>query len=536
MNKAVIYARYSSDSQTEQSIEGQLRVCKEFAERNGFVIVKEYIDRAKTGTNDNRPAFQQMIFDSKNKSFNFVLVYKLDRFSRNRYDSAINTMALSKNGVKVISATENISDKPEGRLLENVIIGINEYYSAELSQKVKRGLKESRIKGQFTGGRTPYGYNVENLKLSINETQANIVRLMFDEYLSGKKIKDIVVMLKDKGIKNGYGKDWSINSVSRVLRNENYKGVVYADDTVYTNIYPAIVSEEIFDEVNARLKVSKRTSAHHKTEVNYLLSGKLICGKCGGLMTGDCGKGKLGTIYNYYKCFTKKKNKSKCDKKSIPQQYIEDIVFEATQNFLQSANLKAIAKETTNSYNKFIEKDLILENLNKELQENNKKLANLLRALENGIFNDTTNDRMRELEIANKELKEKIISREMLTIKPLDENIVYAYLCSFKDLDYSLNNAKQRLIDMFVSRVVLYDNECFIYFNISDDKGTHLKLSEQPDFEQESEFLTKKEQPEHKCSDCYHLAEREGFEPSGPCDPQVFETCTLDHSDIFPKF
>ena len=168
MIKAVIYARYSSDSQTEQSIEGQLRVCKEFAERNGYVIVKEYIDRAKTGTNDNRPAFQQMLYDSKNKAFQFVLVYKLDRFARNRFDSAINTMTLSKNGVRVISATENISDKPEGRLLENVIIGVNEYYSAELSQKVKRGLKESRIKGQFTGGRTPYGYNVENLKLSIN--------------------------------------------------------------------------------------------------------------------------------------------------------------------------------------------------------------------------------------------------------------------------------------------------------------------------------------------------------------------------------
>ena len=514
MIKAVIYARYSSSSQTEQSIEGQVRVCREFAERNGYVIVSEYVDRAKTGTNDNRPAFQQMLYDSKQKTFEAVLVYKLDRFARNRYDSALNTLTLLNNGVKVVSATENISDKPEGRLVENVIIGVNEYYSAELSQKVKRGLKESRIKGQFTGGRTPYGYNVENLKLSINETQANIVRLMFNEYLSGKKIKDIVVMLKDKGIKNGYGKDWSINSVSRVLRNENYKGVVYADDTVYTNIYPAIVSEDVFNEVNDRLKVSKRTSAHHKTEVNYLLSGKLICGKCGGLMTGDSGKGKLGTIYNYYKCFTKKKNKAKCDKKSIPQQYIEDIVLQATQNFLQSANLKAIAKETTNSYNKFIEKDLILENLNKELQENNKKLANLLRAIENGIFNNTTNDRMRELEITNKELKEKIISREMLTIKPLDENLVYAYLCSFKDLDYSLNNAKQRLIDMFVNRVVLFDDECFIYFNISDDKGTQLKLSEQPDFEQETEFLAKKEQPEHKRSDCYHLAESEGFEPS----------------------
>ena len=149
----------------------------------------------------------------------------------------------------------------------------------------------------------------------------------------------------------------------------------------------------------------------------------------------------------------------------------------------------------------------MLESLNKQLQENNKKLANLLRAIENGIFNDTTNDRMRELENANKELKEKIISRETLTIKPLDENIVYAYLFSFKDLDYSLNNAKQRLIDMFVNRVVLFDNECHIYFNISDDKGTQLKLSEQPDLEQKSEFLAKKEKPEHRCSDCYHLAE-----------------------------
>lgn len=521
MIKVCVYARYSSDSQTEQSIDGQLRVCKEFCERNGYMIVKEYIDRAMTGTNDKRPALQQMLADSKKKEFQFVIVYKLDRFSRSRYDSAVNRAILLKNGVKLVSATENISDAPEGIILDSVLVGLAEYYSVELSQKVKRGLKESRIKGNFTGGRTPYGYNVENLKLSINEMQANIVRLMFNEYLSGKRIKDIVVMLKDQGIKNAYGKEWTINSVSRILRNENYKGVVYADNTTYTNIYPAIVGEEIFDEVNDRLKVSKRTSAHHKTEVNYLLSGKLICGKCGGLMTGDSGKGKLGKIYNYYKCFTKKRNKNVCDKKSISQQYIEDIVVEATQNFLQRTDLKAIAKATTECFNKSVEKDLILENLNKELQDNNKKLANLLRALENGVFNDTTNDRMRELEIANKELKEKIASRELLTIKYLNENVVYDYLCSFKDLDYSLNNAKQRLVDMFVNRVVLFDDHCDIYFNTNDDKSTWLKLNEQPDPEKEIEFennsnskiCNKKEQPDHKGSDCSHLAERAGFEP-----------------------
>lgn len=512
MKKAVIYARYSSDSQTEQSIDGQLRVCKEYAEKNGYEIVAEYIDRAMTGTNDNRPDFQRMIKDSYHKKWQYVLVYKFDRFSRDKYQSTLHKHTLKQNGVKVISAMENIPETPEGIILESLLEGMNQYYSAELSQKVKRGLKESRIKGLFTGGPTPYGYNVKDKKLSINEEQANIVReYMFNQYYSGKRIKDIVVLLVEKGIKNNYGKPWTINSVSRVLRNPNYKGCVYAGNTCYTNIFPAIVREEIFDEVNNRLKVSKRTSAHFKTDVNYLLSGKLICGKCGGLMTGDSGKGKMGKIYNYYKCFTKKKNKDLCDKKSISQEYIENIVLQATKEFLNQTDLNELSICLADTYNKSIEKDKVLESLNKQLQENNKKLASLLRAIENGIFNDTTNDRMRELEIVNKELKEKIISREMLTIKPLDENVVYAYLCSFKDLDYSLNNAKQRLIDMFVNRVVLFDDECFIYFNISDDKGTQLKLSEQPDFEQETEFLAKKEQPEHKGSDCYHLAERTKF-------------------------
>ena len=515
MNKAVIYARYSSDSQTEQSIDGQLRVCKEYAERNGLIVVNEYIDRAMTGTNDKRPALQQMLYDSKNKGFDFVLVYKLDRFSRSRYDSSVNRAILLKNGVKLISATENISDAPEGILLDSMLVGLAEYYSVELSQKVKRGLKESRIKGLFTGGRTPYGYNVVDKKVSVNEEQANIVKLMFDEYISGKCIKDIVKILSNKGIKNVYGKDWTINSVSRILRNENYKGCVYADNTVYTNIFPAIISEQLFDEVNEKLKISKRTSAHHKTEVNYLLSGKLICGKCGSLMTGDSGKGKLGTIYNYYKCFTKKKNKYKCDKKSVSKNYIEEIVLSATQEFMQHTNLKSISKVLADAYNKSIEKDTILESLNKELQDNNKKLKNILTALENGIFNNTTNDRMKELEVRTREIKEKIASRQMLTIKPLNEELVYEYLKSFKDLDYSLENAKQRFIDMFVNRVVLYDDHCEIYFNITIDKTKQLKLSEKPDISQEIEYIeNKKEQSNPKGSDCSQLAGREGFEPS----------------------
>lgn len=508
MNKVVIYARYSSDSQTEQSIEGQMRVCKEYTEKNGYVVVGEYVDRAMTGTNDKRPAFQQMISDSKKHEWSFVLVYKFDRFARSRYDSAINKSILKKNGVKVISATEQISNTPEGIILEGMLESFAEYYSAELSQKVKRGLKESRIKGLFTGGPTPYGYDKINQKLVINETEANIVRQMFNDYLSGMRIKDIVIKLSNARIKNKYGTEWNINSVSRILRNENYKGILTADNTIYTNIYPQIVREEIFDEVNNKLKVGKRTSAHYKTDTQYLLSGKLLCGKCGGLMTGDSGKGKLGKIYNYYKCFTKKRNKQKCDKKSISKEYIEDIVFTATQNFFMQIDLKALAKKITEIYNKSIEENHELKALEKEIADINKKLKNLLSAIENGIFNDTTNQRMKELEISKKELEEKIAQTSAQSIQPFNEEQIYAYLLSFKDIDQNNIKAKQRLIDMFVNRVVLYDDHCEIYFNITSDKSKQLKLSENPDISQEIEYIeNKKEQSNTKCSDCSQLAE-----------------------------
>ena len=137
---AVIYARYSSDNQREESIEGQIRECTAYAEKNGITIVKHYIDRALSAKTDNRPEFQQMIKDSEKRLFDIVLVWKLDRFARNRYDSARYKTQLKRNGVKLVSATEVISAGPEGIILESVLEGYAEYYSADLSEKVVRGM------------------------------------------------------------------------------------------------------------------------------------------------------------------------------------------------------------------------------------------------------------------------------------------------------------------------------------------------------------------------------------------------------------
>lgn len=156
---AVIYARFSSHAQNEQSIEGQLKVCYEFAERNGYKVIAEYIDRALSGTTDNRADFLRMIDDSKYGNFNYIIVYQLDRFARNRYDSATYKAKLKRNGVRVLSARENITDDASGILMESLLEGMAEYFSAELSQKVKRGMAISAEKCLYTGGTLPFGYS-----------------------------------------------------------------------------------------------------------------------------------------------------------------------------------------------------------------------------------------------------------------------------------------------------------------------------------------------------------------------------------------
>ena len=202
MKTAVIYARYSSDSQTEQSIEGQVRVCKQFAEKNDLLVVDQYIDRATTGTNDNRAAFQQMLRDSKKAQWGAVIVYKLDRFARNKYESVVNRKKLKDNGVELVSAMENIPDTPEGKLFLAVIEGFNEYFK----QKVNRGLRESWLKGNATGGHPPYGYVIKDKKYVIDEAEAEVVREIFMKYAQGYKAVAIAEDLKARNVRRKCGK------------------------------------------------------------------------------------------------------------------------------------------------------------------------------------------------------------------------------------------------------------------------------------------------------------------------------------------
>ena len=266
--RAVIYARYSSDNQREESIEGQLRECLAFANKIGVTVIEHYIDRALTAKTDNRPDFQRMIRDSAKRCFDMVIVWKLDRFSRDRYDSAHYKHLLKKNGVKVVSATENISDGPEGIILESMLEGMAEYYSAELSVKIKRGLTENALKAKVNGGQNPFGYYVdENQKLSINKSEAPIVVEIFTMYEQGKTIKEIVQYLNSKGLQTKYGNGFSYNIVQYMLSNRRYIGDYKYADIVIPDATPAIIDKGLFERVQQRLKANRHAPARHKAKM-----------------------------------------------------------------------------------------------------------------------------------------------------------------------------------------------------------------------------------------------------------------------------
>jgi len=468
MKNAIIYARYSSERQTEQSIEGQLRVCNEYAERNGLRIVETYIDRATTGTNDNRPAFQKMLKDSDgNASWEIVLVYAIDRFGRNAIEVAVNKQRLKKNHKTLISATQRTSDNIDGSrnldgiLLENVYIGLAEYYSAELSQKVSRGLQENRNKGLFTGGRIPYGYNIVDKKVTVNDEQASVVLEMFNMYANGAMAKDIIAVLEERGLSHN-GRTFLPNAIYNILHNEKYIGRYTIHGKVYTNTYPPIVPLDLYEQVQRRIEHNRIGQVSRETV--FLLKGKVFCGYCGKSMNGESGTSHTGKIMYYYKCVNKKRNTNNCKKRTVGKDYLEQLVLDIAMDlFTSKVNLDIICDEIMRIHEKHRAEQSVLKLLYEEKAKAERSLKNVMTAIEEGIINATTKNRMSELEREIDELSGKILTEECKLQNGITREDVMEYLTSgVRDL------SPQVLIDILVNRIELFDDEIVIWFNYSD--------------------------------------------------------------------
>ena len=339
--KAVAYARYSCHNQTEQSIEGQLRDIHEFAKRENITIVNEYIDRAISGTKDDRPAFQRMLKDAARHQFTLVLVWKLDRFSRDRYASAVHKNYLKKYGVKVVSVMENISDNPEGVILESVLEGMAEYYSKDLSEKVKRGQRETVLKGCFPGGHVPYGYVLRDSHLVADPATAPVVKEVFERYSKGERSADILSDFEKRGILFNKGRPFHFSTISSITSNPTYTGSFHYNGIVVDGCAEPIVSRALFDAAVARRNLNRQApAAGRKPGVRFLLLGKIFCGECGTNMAGDSGRGNGGN-YHYYSC-RHKKNHKQCKSRSYRKDEIEYAVCKVISDFLLNRNRRSM--------------------------------------------------------------------------------------------------------------------------------------------------------------------------------------------------
>ncbi len=466
--KAVIYARYSSDNQREESIEGQLRECMEFAKYNEMTVVSTYIDRALSAKTDNRPEFQKMIKDSYKGGFDVIIVWKLDRFARNRYDSAHYKALLKKNNVRVMSAKESISEGAEGILLESLLEGYAEYYSVELAEKVKRGFTENALNGRWNGGTVPFGYVVgKEQTLEIDPNTAPIVKLIYQMADDGKTVRDIHKHLDANSITRSNGKPLRYNAVRYILSNRTYIGEYNHSGIKIEDCIPAIIDKAQFERVQNELKKNSKAPARHTADDDYLLTTKLFCGKCGAMMVAQAGTSHTGKVHRYYACVRQKKHK--CDKKMLHKEKLENFIVYKTMEMLKEDSV--IEELAALLYNLQYNESTILPQLESQLREKEREIDNIVTAIQQGVASQALMKRLNEIEKQKDDI-ETAITKEQIKAPTYSLDEYRMALCNYRKLDITKQDGKRKLIDTFINAVYAYDDYFKIIYNGNNKEET----------------------------------------------------------------
>lgn len=477
---AVIYARYSpGPNQTDQSIEGQVRECTQYAKDNNITIVGSYIDRAQTGRNDNRAAFQKMLKDSEKKLFEAVIVWKINRFGRNREEIAFNKVKLRKNGVKLLYAKEHIPDGPEGIILESMLEGLAEYYSENLRQDVLRGMHESALKCKYNGAGKALGYIIDKDKnFVIDSSGAAIVRKIFNMYDSGKSQAEIIKYLNDNGYKTGLNRPFTFNSIYRILTNRKYIGEYTWGDVTIADGVPRIIDDDIFERVQIRIQKNKKAPARKvSAPMDFLLTTKLFCGKCGEPMSGDSGTSRNGSTHYYYTCHGKKA-RTGCKKKSVRKEFIEDYVINQTVScVLRDDVINQIADRVIEIQAKDHNDKSQLKYYESRLKKVTSSIDNIVRAIEQGIFNEDTKTRLDQLSAEKEDLMANIAKEKIARPDVTKEQVIF-FLSQFRNGNKNDPEFRRRIVDTFINKIFLYDNKITITYNSTNAPSVDITLDQ----------------------------------------------------------
>lgn len=480
----VLYCRYSSHSQREVSIDQQIKACRAFAERNGIEIVKVYDDRALTGTNDRRPQFQKMISEAERMDYQYVIVYALDRFARDRYDSAVYKRQLKAFGKKVLSATENISDDPTGVLMESLLEGLAEYYSKELSRKIRRGMDDNAEKC-MANGVLPYGYRRgADGKYEIAPEEAAVVQEIFRRVLAGEQLAAIQDSLNERGIRNRRGKPWGRSGFNGLLTNIKYTGVYTYKDIIIPGGIPVIIEKELFDAVQYRLHTKKNPrvsgdvpARRRRDDSVYLLTGKLFCGKCKSPMIGMSGTSKTASMHYYYVCKSRRYGGT-CDMAVIKRDLIEREVAQAIRDNILNDDTIAHLADYCVGVDEARRNDGVVDELRGQIQELGGSIGNIIAAIERGVFSASMQTRLSDLETQKKALEEELAYAEARRAPTVDREDLIALLNIYRDGDLNDKEYQERLIDTFLIAVYVYDDHLHVVFDFgSQDKNHELDIS-----------------------------------------------------------
>lgn len=471
LQDCVVYARYSSHAQKDTSIEDQVRDIEAYCRLNNLRIVKVYADRHLTGTSDKRPQFQQLMKDAAHGRWSFVVVWKTDRFARNRYDSATYKYRLKRYGVRVLSAKESIPEGPEGILLESVLEGSAEYYSANLAQNIKRGMRSNALNCMVNSGSIPFGYcKGPDGRFAVVPAEAEVVREIFRKVAEGVPFVEISNELNGRGVRTKQGNLWGKNSFHRMLTNDAYIGVYRYSDVCIEGGVPAIVDPALFLEVGQKLKTKKNPQGRHRENGEYMLTGKLFCGLCGSPMVGIAGTGRHGDLHHYYSC-QKRRSRQGCPKQNVVRDWIEQTVVDMTLEAVLQPDVIEWVADQVMAYQEREGNSAQLLALREDLAANQAAIENVMKAIEAGIITPTTKRRLQELEAEASRL-ENAITVEEAAITHIERDFVVYWLEKFRGGDRTDKAFRRRVIDTFVAAVYLWDDRIRIAFNYSGSRNT----------------------------------------------------------------
>lgn len=472
----VLYGRYSSHNQKDISVEQQFEKGYELAAEYGIRIIDTYADRAVSGRTDKRRDFQRMMTDAAKGKFRYVIAWKSNRMGRNMLEALINEARLQDLGVRVLYVEEDFDDTAAGRFAARSMMNVNQFYSENMAEDIKRGLYDNAANCMVANGHLPYGYKAdETLHYAIDEPKAAVIREIFTRVSCGEAFVDIMASLNARGIKTSYGRPWGRSSFQKILSNERYRGIYIYGDVRKEGGIPRIISDELYFKVQEVITTKKNPQGRHRVNGDYLLTGKLFCGHCKSPMTGISGTSRSGNLHYYYVC-QKRRTEKTCEKKNLRRDDIELQVAKAIKRrTLEDDTINWIADSVV-EYSQHQESASGIGLLEDQLKDTQRSIKNLMAAIEQGIITPTTKARLMELEKEQSDIDRKITMAKADVI-PVNRDQLVGWLKKLQAGDVHDKKYQAELFDTFLIAVYVYDNPdgqdyMKVVFNYAGSKNT----------------------------------------------------------------